>query len=67
MGETPPCVCTMAVAPRKPLAGPIPPVFHLQETPAEFVAPVFLILQPDTSVTALRTPPRFHSGDKKTS
>lgn len=59
MGETPRCVCTMAVTPREPLAGPISPVLHLQETPAVFVAPVFLILQPDTSTIPLRTPPHF--------
>lgn len=48
MGEPPHCACAMVAALGKPPAGPTPPAFHLQEIPAEFVAPVFLLLQPDT-------------------
>lgn len=65
MGDAPQCACTMAAAPGKPPASPTPPTVHLQEIPAEFVAPVFLLLQPHTGVIPLRAP-HFHSGDNKT-
>lgn len=58
--------CTVAAAPRKPPASPTPPAFHLQEIPAEFVAPIFFLLQPDASIIPPRAP-CFHSGDNKTS
>lgn len=60
------CVRTVAAGPGKPLAGPTPPAFHLQQIPAGFVAPIFLLLQPDTGIIPLRAP-HFHSGDNKAS
>lgn len=52
------CACAMAAAPGKPSADPVP-AFHLQEIPAGFAAPIFLLLQPNTGIIPLIAP-HFH-------
>lgn len=53
VGESPQCTWNL----NQPLAGPISPAFTLQEIPAELVAPIFLLLHPDTTEGS-RIPPR---------